>query len=165
MQFQLYFTILFTVSELLTSDPALELVVYQWHKRKIFCSTAQVSNCGCKALLQFKGWFLTLTGSNNDLKGILTLQPTCSIFHLPSLCPYVPLLKLCLTLENQGSQWLAALKECSWWKRTDAVAEENRFPCSQISAVTKQVYPKKANLDIWIIAGQYLMEGLMLHHC
>lgn len=117
-----------------------------------------VSNCVCKAFLQFKGWFLTLTGSSNDLKGILTLQPTCSIFHLPSLCPYVLLLKLCLTLENQGSRWLAALKESSWWKRTDAVAE-NRFPCSQFSVITKEVYPKKANVDIWIISGHTPWKG------
>lgn len=121
MRFQLYFILLFTISESLASDLALEPVVYQWHKAIFFAPLHKfpVSNCGCKAFLQFKGWFLTVTGSKDDLKGIFTLQPTCSIFHLPSLRPYVPLFKLHLTLENWGRtqvSGLAAMKECSWWK-------------------------------------------------
>lgn len=78
-----------------------------------------MSNCGCKIFLQFKGWFLTVKGSKDDLKGILTLQPTCSIFHLLS---YVPMSffsnfalpwKIWTELKSMGWQ---NLKECSWWK-------------------------------------------------
>lgn len=160
MQFQLYFILLFTVSELLASDLALEPVVYQWHKAIFFFAPLHkfpVSNCVCKAFLQFKGWFLTVTGSKDDLKGILTLQPTCSIFHLSSLHPYVLLFKLCLTLENRGRtqvSGLAAMKECSWWKLL-----RTGFPTVWCAVTKKELFPKKANLDMWVISGHTSWEG------
>lgn len=69
------------------------------------CTSFQHLNCGCKAFLQFTCWFLTVTGSKEDLKGILTLQPTCSIFHLQSYVPTFQTLPYPGKLGQSSSQW------------------------------------------------------------
>ena len=39
-------------------------------------------------------------------------------------------------------------------------SQENRFPYSHLGAITRgEVFPKKANLDIWMIYGRSCRKG------
>lgn len=58
-------------------------------------------------------------------------------------------------LGQSSSQWAGSIKGMQLVE-----AAENRFPCIQFCAVTKEeVFPKKANLDIWMISGHTSWKG------
>lgn len=94
-----------------------------------------------------------MTGSKEDLKGISTLQPACPVFHLPSyvLISHFPNFALPWKISGRAQViGLGAFEEMQGMK----ASQENRFPYSQLGAITRgEVFPKKANLDIWVIPG------------